>query len=138
MVYGNRLRYLRDKDLIKQTELTKYLGISSASYSEFERERVIIPLKHLVKICDYFNVSLDYVFNFTDKVSYDDLKSGIDLVTSRLRLKEFRRDNKLTQESLAKQLKIATSLISDYERNKRLISTLTLYKICKKYQISAD
>ena len=138
MLYGNKLRYLRDKDLIKQTELVKYIGISNASYSEFERERAIIPLKHLVKACDYFDVSLDYIFSFTEEPKYQDLRKNIEKETSRLRLKEFRRKNKLTQKDLAAKLKIATSLISDYERDKRLISTNVLYKICKKYNISAD
>ena len=54
------------------------------------------------------------------------------------RLKEFRKNNKLTQSKLAVILNTTQSVIADYERGRYLIATPFLYTICKKYNISAD
>ena len=54
------------------------------------------------------------------------------------RLKEFRKENKLTQSKLATILNTAQPVITNYENGKHLIATPFLYTICKKYHISAD
>ena len=53
-------------------------------------------------------------------------------------LKEFCKENKLTQEKLTEFLNIGKGTIADYERGRYLIATPFLYQICKKYNISAD
>lgn len=55
-----------------------------------------------------------------------------------LRLKEFRKENKLTQESLAQLLNVVKGTVGNYESGRALIATPFLYEICKKYKISAD
>ena len=57
---------------------------------------------------------------------------------SMLRLKEFRKENKLTQEKLASILNTNKSVICGYEKGRYIIATPFLYQICKKYNISAD
>ena len=138
MLYGAKLKDLRKYEDIKQTELVKIIGISSAAYSEFEREKTIIPLKHLINICNYFNVSLDYIFSFTENKQYTQVNNNLNLKLAGERLKEIRKINKLTQEELAKIINTTHSMISDYENGKLLISTTYLYNICYKYNISAD
>ncbi len=54
------------------------------------------------------------------------------------RLKEFRKENKLTQVKLAEILNIANGTIAEYERGTNIIATPFLYTICKNYNISAD
>ena len=54
------------------------------------------------------------------------------------RLKDFRKENKITQKKLAQELNTSQSTIADYERGKNMIPTPFLYTICKKYNISAD
>ena len=54
------------------------------------------------------------------------------------RLKEFRKENKLTQEKLANILNTTFSNIAFYEKGRNLIAIPVLYEICKKYNISAD
>ena len=54
------------------------------------------------------------------------------------RLKEFRKNNKITQEKLALILNTTQSVIAGYESGRYLIATPFLYMICKKYNISAD
>ena len=138
MIYGNKLKDIRTYEDIKQTELVKSIGISNAAYSEFEREKTIMPLKHLINICNYFNVSLDYIFNFSDEKSYDNIKKDIDYKIVGNRLRELRKEKKLTQNDLKNILNTTQSVLSDYERGRILINTVYLYAICSKYKISAD
>jgi len=139
MIYGEKLKQLREENNdITQENLRKVIDVSKQAYSNFEKEYTIIPIKHLNTLCNYFNVSLDYVFSFSNVKSYNNSKNDIDLKIVSLRLKEFRKDNKLTQEKLAEFLKVVKGTIGNYESARALIATPFLYEICKKYKISAD
>jgi len=137
-MYKERLKEVREINNTKQKEIAKYIGIHKGLYSQYENEYAIIPSKHLNSVINYFNISLDYLFNFTNRKQYKVNKNSIDKKTSGERLKEFRKDNKLTQVKLAEFLNTTHSVIADYERGRYLIATPFLYTICKKYQISAD
>ncbi len=137
-MYDNRLRQIRERIGIPQKEVAKYLGLQNTTYCDYENGKQTIPLKHLIKACDYFNVSLDYIFEFTDNKKYQKMKKEYEPILVGKRLKEFRKTNKLTQVKLAEILNTTHSVIADYERGRYLISTSFLYTICKKYNISAD
>lgn len=138
MFYSERLKEIRENANIKQTDLAKYLKISNKTYSAYEIQYEIIPSKHLISIVDYLNVSIDYLFGFTDIIRYDNYIKGIDKKIAGERLKEWRKEHKLTQSKLAKELNTTFSVLSGYEIGRRLIATPFLYDICKKYKISAD
>ena len=138
MIYKKRLKELRERIGITQNELAQDLNIDYKTFSHYENEDVIFPLKHLVIICNKLNVSLDYMFNFTDRKQYDSITKDLDYQEIGKRLKKFRLDNKLTQVKLATKINIAKSMIGAYEHGDYLISTHALYTICKKYNISAD
>ena len=137
MNYGQKIRELREEKDLRLYDIAKVIDIEPDAYGLYEREYTTIPLKHLNTICVYFNVSLDYIFNFTNVKQYNNIKAfSLDIAGTRLR--EFRKENKLTQNKLAEILNINRSLLSKYESGKNLISTSFLYDICKKYNISAD
>ena len=138
MYYKERLKNLRDPLEIKQSDLAKLLKISNKTYSAYEIEYEIIPSKHLIKLVDHLNTSVDYLFGFTDLVQYNSYQTGINLNFSFQRIKDFRKENKITQTKLANQLNTTFSVISGYEIGRRLIATSFLYDLCKKYHISAD
>ena len=95
------------------------------------------PIKHLNTLCNYFDVSLDYIFSFTNIKQYPNNKN-IDLILLAKRIKETRKENKLTQIKLANILNVANGTVANYETARYLIATPFLYTICKKYNISAD
>jgi len=134
----DKLKLIRERNGITQEVLAKVLNISVTCYSHYECNDDTIPIKHLNTLCNYFNVSLDYVFSFSDVKNYINSKNDIDLKIVSLRLKEFRKGNKLTQEKLAEFLKVVKGTIGNYESARALIATPFLYEICKKYKISAD
>ena len=137
-MYKERLKNIRENKEILQKDIAKILDIKENTYSEYENEYKIIPIKHLNKICNYFNVSLDYIFNFTNKQNYLSTRKEIIKELTRNRLRELRKENNLTQEKLAKTINVAKSTISDCERMSTTLATPFLYEICKKYNISAD
>lgn len=137
-MYSNRLKQLRERQGVTQKELANIIKVQRPVYTQYENEYTTIPCLHLNTICNYFDVSIDYIFEITDNKQYKKGKKESDKILSGQRLKEFRKDNKLTQEKLAKLLNTTHSVISDYERGRFLISTSFLYTICKKYNISAD
>ena len=139
MIYSKKIIKLREEKELKQYEIANILGIYKGLYNQYETEYEIIPLKHLNTLCNYYDVSFDYIFDFTDKRNYKKLEcSEIDLIKAGLRLKEFRKETKKTLSSLAKELNCSYGTIAGYEKGRYLIATPFLYTICKKYHISAD
>lgn len=56
-----RIRDLREDNDKKQTELAKYLNVDQSTYSDYENGKINIPIEQLIKIADFYNVSLDYL-----------------------------------------------------------------------------
>ena len=137
MLYKEKLKELREEQYLKQKDLAKLVNIDRSVYGRYEKEYQIIPIKHLCYICNFFQVSLDYIFGFVDDKIYSNIKD-IDKIIMGERLKLFRKEKKVTQEKLAELLNTSQSTIADYERGKNFIPTPFLYTICKKYHISAD
>ena len=55
-----RLRGLREDNDLSQEELARLLGTSQTMYSRYERGATDIPVRHLIVLCRFFNVSADY------------------------------------------------------------------------------
>ncbi len=138
MLYNNRLMELREANNLKQSDIAKILNVDRSVYGKYEREYVLIPINYLNMLCNHFNISFDYIFSFTDKLNYENNSVKINKTLSGKRLKEFRKENKLTQDKLAKVLNISYGTLSGYEIGRYLIATPFLYTICHKYHISAD
>ena len=60
-MYFRRLRDMREDADLKQKDIAEYLGIQQAVYSRYERGFQTIPLEYLIKLADYYGVSLDYL-----------------------------------------------------------------------------
>jgi len=138
MIYKLRLKELREKNNNTQEEIGNLINIGRKGYNHIETEYTIISIDRLNTLCNYFGVSFDYVFNFTDKLNYDKTKKDINTELLSKRLKEFRKNNKLTLMKLGDTLKCSYGTLAGYEKGRYLISTAILYDLCKKYNLSAD
>ena len=56
-----RIRALREDHDKKQTELAEYLGIQQNTYSDYETGKITVPIDALIKLADYYQVTLDYL-----------------------------------------------------------------------------
>ena len=65
--YRRRIRDLREDHDKTQAEIAEMLGTSQTMYARYERGASELPLRHLVKLADYYNVSTDYILCRTNK-----------------------------------------------------------------------
>ena len=65
-----RLKFLRKKMGISQLKLAMDLNMNQNSISRYENEEREADYATLIKIADYFNVSIDYLLERTDNPNY--------------------------------------------------------------------
>ncbi len=133
-----RLKDIREESELKQFTVGKLIGVTRGTYSLWELELDIIPLKRLNSFCNAFNCSIDYALGFTNTKNYKHSKKEININLSAKRLKEIRKEHKHTQEYIGRKLSLNRSLISKYEKGHTLISTTFLMEYVKLYHISSD
>ena len=138
MNYSDQMKKIRDYNGLSQKNVAEILHIARSTYNQFEQQYDIIPLKHLNNFCNHFHVSVDYVFNLTLERKYVDEIEEISTKVSGKRIRELRKEQKLTQTELAQKLNIANGMLCEYEKGHYLISTSTLYSISKNFNISSD
>ena len=64
--YIKRIKDLReDNDLTQQT-IPEVLGTSQTMYARYERGANELPIHHLLTLCDYYQVSADYILGITN------------------------------------------------------------------------
>lgn len=66
-LYLKRIKQLRQEQSRTQINVSTILGIDQSYYSKLERGQHEISIKDLLKIADFYNVSLDYLMERTDK-----------------------------------------------------------------------
>lgn len=61
-----RIRALREDNDLKQRERGEILNCSQRVYSNYECGDLDIPTDILIKLANYYNVSVDYILERTD------------------------------------------------------------------------
>ncbi|TPR12147.1 helix-turn-helix domain-containing protein [Apilactobacillus timberlakei] len=61
MNLADKITYLRNQKNITQQQLANLFNVSRTTISSWENNRSIPDLEMVVKICDFFNVTLDYM-----------------------------------------------------------------------------
>ena len=133
-----KLIELREDSSLKQKDIAALLNITQQTYSLWENGTKIIPLKHLNSLCNYYDVSMDYVLGLSNVRQYDIVNRVIDKKNIGIKLKEFRKEKNITQEELANILNTTHSTISAYESGKTTLLTAFALQIVDKYKISLD
>lgn len=62
----NRIKNLRIDNDLTQSQLSEVLHISQVAYSYYEIGKRSIPIEILIKLADFYNVSIDYILNRTN------------------------------------------------------------------------
>ena len=137
MEYKINLKKAREQNNLNQSNMANILGIDRTVYNKYENGYELIPIKHLISFCNYFNIRVDEIFNFNIQEQLP-INKEFDVKIVGKRLKEWRKENKITQDKLAKMLNTNKSVICNYEKGRYLIATPFLYQICHQYHVSAD
>ena len=61
------IRSLRIDNGYTQKQIAEYLGISQNTYSQYEIGVLNYPVDALMKLADFYNVSVDYLLGRTNK-----------------------------------------------------------------------
>lgn len=134
----NNLKYAREDLEMTQEELGYVFGVKKATISNWENGYDIIPLNKLIKFCTLYDYSLDFIVGFTRKNKIYPKLDKVDKVKIGKKLKDLRNNLGLTQQQIADECSISRATYCHYELGMNLVSTLTLYTICKNHKISMD
>lgn len=62
-----RIRDLREDNDLTQEKVGKAINVPQRTYSYYETGERMIPPEVLIALADFYNVSVDYLLNRTDK-----------------------------------------------------------------------
>lgn len=132
------MKYIREDKDLTQKQIAKILGVERSTYTGWETGKDTIPLRKLSQLCDFYNVSIDYVTGLSNIKNYNITNTTINLKDVGKRLKNLRLKNNLKQKDIFTFLNTTSSTYSAYETGKVLIQTSFVYSIAKKYNVSID
>jgi len=67
MDYRTRMRSLREDRDLTQAQVGKLLHKSQQGYNHIESGRAELKIEDLIKLCDFYHVSADYLIGRTDQ-----------------------------------------------------------------------
>lgn len=67
MNYQQRIKDLREDKDKTQKEIAKLLKTDQSYYSKYENGKRPLPIEHLMTLCEYYNVSADYILGYTNE-----------------------------------------------------------------------
>lgn len=59
--YNRIIRELREDHDLKQKDIAEVLGTTQQVYSRYENGENEIPVRHIITLCKFYNVSADYM-----------------------------------------------------------------------------
>ena len=98
MTFYERIKQLRLNKKVSQEEIAKFLGVTKQAYSLYELGKRNVDNETLLKLSEYFNVSIDYLLGKSEdknEVTDEDIKfalfEGADNITDEMyeEVKEF-------------------------------------------------
>ena len=60
-MYFSRIRDLREDNELSQEKAASVLGVTQTTYSKYELGKITVPTESLIKLADFYKVSLDYL-----------------------------------------------------------------------------
>ncbi len=65
-MYLKALRDLREDRDLKQSNIASLLKMKQPQYARYESGQRDLPLEHLATLCEFYNVSADYILGLPD------------------------------------------------------------------------
>jgi transcriptional regulator with XRE-family HTH domain len=149
-----RLAELRNLAGVAQQDIAEYLGVARGTYSRYETGEREPDVDTIIRLADYFNVSIDYLlerrvasveisnvlFNkpvLKENSALDDELTNINNDAAN-RLLQLRSERGLTQKEFAKKIKMTQSTIADWENGLMDIDNDSLTKLAGFFKVSVE
>ena len=65
--YTRRIRDIREDNDLTQQQIAEILGTSQTMYARYERGANELPIRHLIRLAEYYRLSTDYLLGLTNK-----------------------------------------------------------------------
>lgn len=132
-----RLKFARTYFGYSQTELAKMLNIKQSVYANWELNKRLIPLRHLISLANIYQINVDYLLALTNtQIHQKPTEIDKNIISRNLRVLLY--ELKINVKTFAKSLNVSPSPIYNYLNCKNLIPTFLLYDIARVYNISTD
>lgn len=104
MKFGDKVKLLREREGLKQSEFGKALKVSDKAISMWENNQRVPKMGVVSKIAAYFGVSIDYLVNdteeYAEEITFDDFDFALKAET-----KELTEEQKNILLNMAKMLR---------------------------------
>lgn len=134
----NNLKAAREELEMTQEELGFIFGVKQSTVAGWENAIDVIPFNKLVRFCNLYNYSLDFICGLVRRNIIYNKNIKIDQKQIGKNLKKIRNDLNMSQQKFADKCGFYKSTYANYEVGRYLIKTMAIYTICKKYNISMD
>jgi len=128
-----RLSDLREDKDLSQAKIASTLNISRSQYSGLELETNRITHDKLIVLSNFYNTSVDYILGLTNEINAYK-RDGNNL----LKLKELRKNKKLTGKEAGNIIGISQQQYSSIENNTYKITNDKLIVLSNYYNTSVD
>ncbi len=99
LVFGKRLKKLREEKGISQEELGKIIGQKKSNISKYENDKLQPSIETIDTIANYFGVTVDYLFGRSDDPK-------LPQITDPAMLKEIEEAKKMMEEASDRLLRL--------------------------------
>ena len=70
MEYYERIKNLRIDHDKSQKQIAEILGTEQSYYAKYENGKRPLPIDRLKRLCEYYNVSADYILGLSENLPY--------------------------------------------------------------------
>lgn len=67
MDYIQKIKEIREDKDKTQMEIGKIINKSQQGYAHIENRKAKLTIEDLMKLCEYYNLSADYILGYTDE-----------------------------------------------------------------------
>lgn len=79
----NNLKMLRKLNKLNQTQIAKVIGIEQSTYGKYERNEIPLNEIYAKKLADFYNVSVSFILNDSNKEIVITKEQYLDLIKAR-------------------------------------------------------
>lgn len=165
---GKNMADMRSKFSLTQKDISQVVGVNVSTYKHYELGDRFAPLAVIRDLANFYKISTDYFFENMPELSIKaeleisrrafevsqnksqmigDIKNFAEGMAkleekaqarARLRVKQYRLDNKKSQQDVADYLGIDISTYNKYEKGSRKLNNEVVRKIAEYYNIKVS
>ena len=134
-MFKDRLIELMSEKNIKANKLSKEIDTSESVISDWKKGKVMPKLDKALKLRQFFNCSLDYLFN---NIEYEDISNTKQTTTFDIQLKKILKDKKIAQTKMIDDLNLSNANLHRWFKMNDTPTMETIVKIADYLNVSID